>query len=111
MAIINNVFNAGLDGGTFICTGENGQALTYVKVFKGLRVVTPAVELISILDNNGINVTSSVLVDNILTNISGSQLFAGTIIKPTGSYNFTGFTFSGQGYQDQVVLYLTGSNN
>jgi hypothetical protein len=111
MAIINNVFNAGLDGGTFICTGISGNVLSYVKVFKGLRVVTPAVELISILDNNGINVTSSVLVNDIITNISGSQLTTNDIIKPTGSYNFTGLTFSINGFEDQVVLYLTGSNN
>ena len=110
MAIINNIFDAGLNGGTFICTGTSGSALSYSKVFKGLRVITPSVELLAIRDNNGNNVTSSVLLNNVLTNISGSELTTNDIIIPTGSYNFTGLTFSTNGFSDQVVLYLTGSN-
>jgi hypothetical protein len=110
MSIINSIFSAGLDGGTFICTGTDGTALSYSKVAKGLRVITPSVELLSIRDNNGNNVTSSVLLNNILTNISGSQLTTNDVITPTGSYNFTGLTFSTNGFGDQIVLYLTGSN-
>jgi hypothetical protein len=113
MAIVNNKLDAGLDGGTFICTGTVDTARTYTKVFKGFQVVTSIVELTSLLDNNGVNVTGSVLLNGTATDLSTLQfgLNTGDIVTPTGSYNFTGLTFNTNGNQKQIVLYLTGSNN
>lgn len=110
MAINFNVFKSGLDGGTIVLTGNQFTTSSLSGNFQGFRVSNQCY-IISILNQNGVNVTSSVIYNGVIDNISGSQLNTGDIIAPDNSTTyFTGITLRAYSNTSQIVAYHTGSN-
>jgi hypothetical protein len=109
MSINFNIFEAGLNGGTVVLTGNQSTTASLSGNFKGFRVANQCY-ITSILNQNNINVTSSVSYNGVLSNISGSQLNEGDTIAPYGSTtNFTSITLSAYSNRSQIVAYNTGS--
>lgn len=109
MSINYNVFESGLNGGTKVLTGNQLTSSSLSGDFKGFRVSNQCY-ITSILNQNGINITSSILYNNVLTSISGSQLNLGDIISPPNSNtHFTQITLRRYSNRSQIIAYNTGS--
>lgn len=110
MAINFNVFKSGLDGGTIVLTGNQSTTASLSGNFQGFRVSNQCY-VTSILNQNGVNVTSSVIYNGIVSNISGSQLNIGDTISPNSTTTyFKGITLRAYSNTSQIVAYHTGSN-
>jgi hypothetical protein len=108
MSINFNVFESGLNGGTRILTGNQLTTASLSGNFKGFRVANQCY-VASILNQNNTNVTSSILYNGILSNISGSQLNTGDTLALSGNNYFTSITLSPYSNRSQIVAYNTGS--
>jgi hypothetical protein len=109
MSINYNVFESGLNGGTIVLTGNQLTTSSLSGNFKGFRVANQCY-ITSILNQDGINITSSVIYNNVLTNISGSQLNLGDIISPPNDNTyFTQITLRKYSNRSQIIAYKTGS--
>lgn len=109
MSINYNIFTAGLDGGTLVCTGDKSVALSFTGSFQGLRV-SKQCYLSSILDQEGNNTITNVDFNGTLQSLVGVQLNTGDVISPYApTTHFTGFTFTLYSNTAQIVAYYTGS--
>jgi hypothetical protein len=106
---VYQIFNAGLEGGTYILNGSTSEEYEYIGSYKGLRVSNTC-QITSLLGSTGTELTGSVLVNNVLTDISGSDLLINDIITPeTTTDYFTLVRFSTVYEGQQLVSYPTSS--
>lgn len=105
MAIIFNNFQSGLNGGTKILTGRRDQIVIESRNFQGFIVVRSCF-IDSILDQDGLEVITNVLLNNQSTNITNINLVRGDIIKPisTSDY-FIQISMRPFSNSSQIVLY------
>jgi hypothetical protein len=109
MSINFNVFESGLNGGTVVLTGNQLTTASLSGNFKGFRVANQCY-VTSILNQNNINITSSIVYNGVLSNISGSQLNEGDTLTPYESTTyFTNITLTAYSNRSQIVAYNTGS--
>jgi hypothetical protein len=107
--IVYQIFNAGLDGGTYILNGNTSEEFEYSGSYKGLRVSNTC-QLTSLLGSTGTELTGSVLVNSVVTNISGSDLLINDIITPESTTDyFTLVKFSTIYDGQQLISYPTSS--
>ena len=106
---VYQIFNAGLDGGTYILNGNTSEEFEYSGSYKGLRVSNTC-QLTSLLGSTGTELTGSILVNNVVTNISGSDLLINDIITPRSTTDyFTLVKFSTIYDGQQLISYPTSS--
>jgi uncharacterized lipoprotein NlpE involved in copper resistance len=94
--IINGVY------GTINVTGSLLNSASYSNNFQLFEIVQTS-RLLSVLDQTGTNITSSLNIND------GTELYAGTYFSaPSGSY-FTGLTFNLYNPNQEIKLYYTSS--
>ena len=105
MAIIFNIFQSGLNGGTKILTGDSVVPKIENGNFQGFVVVRSCF-IDSILNENGLEIITNVILNNQITNITNINLVRGDIVKPASTENhFTRVTIRPFSNSSQIVLY------
>jgi hypothetical protein len=105
MAITFNIFRSGLDGGTVVLTGDVALPATLSGTFRGFRVVNNCF-ISSILNQDGDETLSNVILNGNVEDITDKQLVLGDVVSPENpSTSFTEITIQQFSNRSQIVIY------